>query len=887
MKQLYEINVNIQWVSKNLTNLCEGLEDDKYKSAKDIISLSSTIKNTISQIRQDIKDYSSQFKYSFSDLKRRFTMVKESLVEILDVLGKSNTISKNKEQLVFCAAGGLGVWEEKCLDEYGSWVQSFLEYKLESAIDTKNLQLGKEIIDCAKEIDFCSEDLLEKQGELVKKCPPILLLKQYQQELKTNKLLSLIGEKLSPSISYLTQTPAGYQEKSVKLVHSETYVRSEKHPKVLKLGKNALILYSDKELQNGDPAHAGSYGNLMQMLGDTFEASDQEMTTSPGNALLYHSLLFYKNRTCEYIVDEMMLNKHTSMLKVGFYNKYPCVMVWIDPKSICKSEQTTWPSPAAQDEWVNFLMSYFVGLVNFNAYKADIPIELQRRSSFGFMTPTIAPTSGSFRINIGVVPKVYADIIVASLKQLNEVLKSLSTLALPLPEDIFYGSAAHKKYLTEVTPKKVNPKKTQDKKVKVKKIYEPIILDSLLHVLWAQIEKRGKTTVQNVVRTAYARDGIAMEVLNKLMKNKTHVQAFASGLEWAINKIYIKKLGARTSISLKTEEELNSNIKFTNHKCKINDESFWKMIADIIRHFSKLEIPRLHSTLEKLRQCCKSKMLNEVYLHLDMLNQLIFVSSIDNAKIEENGDGYGSDSDTEEVVTVKTRREQSANAKHKIEKKKIVKEEIKDELEKIKIFSKKIITHNGMRAIWGVILTISQYLKEKNDKGNTTCRLCLDNTYYEVPLGLKIISQLHKDSSIQQVKTKDLANSILYDLNACVTNGKPSELLDLETIGNKILILDATSATNEQINPYLLNFAQSRSSMLFVVDSGFKNQQGGADLNQYGTVRIFTRDKKTLEKLYSKIKTIEPPLLSPTSHALRRIYKAADLVPVTRKLFKN
>ena len=246
----------------------------------------------------------------------------------------------------------------------------------------------------------------------------------------------------------------------------------------------------------------------MQMLGDKFSPSEETPETTFSDTVLYHSYLKYKNNICDFVVTEIKKQRDSSFIRVGHYNDYPCIMVHISEETIHKAKKTKTPSSAAFEAWVDFLISYFVGLVNYAAYKNKIPLEIERRSGFGFFTPSIAPTGNSFRINIGLIPKIYAQLIVDALVELDKVLEKITDENAEIPEvseEIFYGSDEHKAY--------------------VGKKYTLVELDDMLQLLWAKVEKgdAGKTTVQNIVRTPYARDSVAIEVFkqrNKKTKNQ-------------------------------------------------------------------------------------------------------------------------------------------------------------------------------------------------------------------------------------------------------------------------------------------------------------------------------------------------------------------------------
>lgn len=54
MKLLYEIDNKLKFFSEALTDLCEGLENEKYKSSEEIKTLTSKVWKNVSHIQQEI-----------------------------------------------------------------------------------------------------------------------------------------------------------------------------------------------------------------------------------------------------------------------------------------------------------------------------------------------------------------------------------------------------------------------------------------------------------------------------------------------------------------------------------------------------------------------------------------------------------------------------------------------------------------------------------------------------------------------------------------------------------------------------------------------------------------------------------------------------------------
>ncbi|GEM_PF-6850596 len=648
----------------------------------------------------------------------------------------------------------------------------------------------------------------------------------FRTQHQSNPLSELIGARLSPARVNLSETPP---LANAELEDTETYIRSEKHPLPKQLGNNAhLFNVSGDLLKNGGHAHYGNYRNAFEMLGDISELQEnRQRQTSPGDAVLYDALLNYKNAICRYVAENTKKTQD-NLITVNFYNDYPCVMVHIKKitQTLFKNTQTKIPSDNAFEEWVNFLISYFVASLNYAAYKANLPIEIKRQSGFGFQTPSVAPMKESIRINIGLTPIAYADLMIDCLNSLGDLLQNfkLSKNKIPsLPEGTFYQSAEHEIYLANK--------------------YPHYALENILQLLWVQVEKKGRTTVQNLMRTAFIREGISAEIFKALCLPKTNLEAFFVGLQWAITRIQ----ATEKKLTVIQEEALRYGKHFSSTPKKIDDPVFWELVKLIIARARQVNNHYLIETLDAIENAIDQKIINKLYNHFEILNELFFVNAIESATDNDVGDGYGSDSETE------------------------------GEAQGEKLFAKKIITHNGMRAIWAAVEAAMHHLQA----GLVPCRLFLDQSYFEISLGLQLIQKINSTQTITKTKKTSQANVILYDLNACATSAITNAdytLLDC----NKIVILDATSATTDCVRVHINKFASSRASTLFIVESGFKNQQFGADKNSYGVVRIFTRDKKTREALYSFIKTAEQPIRSKTSHYLRRCYKLFGTVPVTK-----
>lgn len=674
-----------------------------------------------------------------------------------------------------------------------------------------------------------------------------LLAKIRKKNIQHNPAAILVACQLSPSLIYLRSSPYG----NSRVTESEVYCRSEKN----RLTKDTRFLYSahKKELTMGLNAHLGNYQNIMQKSGDSYVPSEKREYTSTGSSELHDTILEYKKSLCLQVESD---SKTTKYIKIIYANSFPCIMVHVQKNSIINVAGEKKLTDASHKAWVEFLISVFTGMINYYAYEQNIHIELERRSSFGFSTPTICETGESFRISMGLVPEIYANIITATLHKLDELISSLHKSRIKVSPEIFYGKKIHEDYLG----KNISP------------------INNLLHVLFLPVETKSGLGVRNITRTSYARQGLSMVMFNKLQQGGSPLEGFAKALSWSVKKIDVKPNGYRV---VDGERELKYSLKFDcsedvkysqvfNKKCiALDDKAFWALIHDLVNNVRKVKkiiskkksansnkLQDLYVELE-LRskkitaENIESKQLQYLYYNLEMLNEIIFAISLLEKSFENTDDGYGSDSECE------------------------------GEIEETHLYAKKIITHNGMRAIWCALIAASRYLSDQKLKQ----RVFMKTAYYEVEKGFKKLISLHDIDGITIVNNTSEASILIHDLNACVTDGSINPDYTL-TNANKVLILDVTSSTASQVKTHLKRFSESRAAVLFLVDSGFKNQQLGADKNQYGTVRVFTKSKKSTDKIYDNMLKDEEPILSMTSHVLRRNMKQIGVVPTNKNYMK-
>jgi hypothetical protein len=704
---------------------------------------------------------------------------------------------------------------------------------------------------------------------------------------ETKSAANLIGAPLSTTRPYLTTST--YHPSDLK--ESGKYIRSSEHPWHRWISariKENQEKISRKERSGVVEAYLGEPENPFDRLlppavmrsSALTQVENKTARKQPANfpkteGQLYDLLLLTRKNTCQYIQDQCHFDEKAA-IKVGYYNEYPCIMVFMHPLSTTENATDT-----ALKAWTEVLMSYFLALVNYTAQQKGFAIEMLRRSSFGFLTPTIAECGRSFRINVGIIPREYAQVLINSLGVLNGTLLILRDrnfsspgIDIRLPKRIFLDDPQYESYLNDRRlPKE---KKSADRIPERNRVKRPSIKD-LLDFISIKVEKgpQGKTALANMTRSAFGRDALNAEIY-KLLHSLSNgasatislaTQAFLGGLRWGLERIRVEPKGSQLKLSFDQSGDINF-ARIQNPPAKVADSDFFKSIKSIISAMESAQnisssglalFPETHplshvkksviEELQKIHRLICSQSIAGLYPRLEMLHELIYIQTLlssgeDVAPEEE----YGSDSDIELEPSEATKR-----AGHTL-------------------YGKKIIARNGMKAVSASILAISSYLE--SSKENAPLQCYLKDAYYEINNVIKHFKKTKK--KIKLLKSATKADLLFYDANACITDGNITrEVSDRELANIRILIIDSTSASIGQHHTWVARFHQYPNiQLLLFVSSGFKNEQMGADKNPYGTIRIFAKHKGHLEKFLTAIKLQKNiSIRSALSHSYRRLHK--------------
>lgn len=573
---------------------------------------------------------------------------------------------------------------------------------------------------------------------------------------------------------------------------------------------------------------------------------------------LYDFLLEYKLSICSLLVEklkeEMEMNEISQIFEVFFGNDYPCIMVQVKSlNALVKNEQNS---------MYKIFVAYFIAITNFEAKKNNVPIEMVHRSSFGHNFPSTVATGTSFRINIGIVPKIYVTkVLVESLKILNNeflvpLLKEDFKLDLD-PEDVTRLKKQAQSYMeskSDKAKKKAKPKSMLQMKNLIAKstCFTWNIGEPLISILCKSGDSRGgKITYQIMRKKQYVDELIDLVHLNLISAEND----FSKPLKLFLRRINYYLVGNEWKVTMYNMyfEENKAKLQHFNraeHAAIKEDVEYWKILRRLSLKF-KL------SSIDDLSKVIGEKKIYGLNKALEKCN-LKFVQN--SSYINDAENGYGSDSECE------------------------------IEIEGKKIYAKKIVLATGMRAI-----TYARYL--------STCvthsqKVDTRFMYFETA---EAIQQTRVNSVLQKTlfpKLKpDSQHAVKYiDLTHCATdfvNPKKASIVDINQIQNEItdteqvLVLDYTSARSDRIFE-AIKVCLKKAPILILINSGLKNEQCGADMNPYGTLRIFAEDKNVLTKLYfTLLVCLKGEELPKQTHQIRKAYKDAGAVLGIERLFKR
>jgi hypothetical protein len=264
----------------------------------------------------------------------------------------------------------------------------------------------------------------------------------------------------------------------------DTYHRSESSRFFTIAGSRKKAQFSSPCTKKGEKdhsfhAHTGGFHSPF-VLGEYDEAFKLEKHVDEGIINVRDQLLLYKIRMAKTVVEnfeKLTTNKQKVRLKnkrtqftfrpiVFAENDSPCVLVAfpvLNPVEIKTEAVKYWAGKP--EAFQSLLLCSFIAFLNVEAMREKIPIEMVLRASFGHNLPSVCESNKTFRINVGLIPKCYAELIAKALHQLNQAVNKIT-------DEQTSKVTFHDGFLTQV--KRYNAKKLK-KAISKKTLYRELV----------------------------------------------------------------------------------------------------------------------------------------------------------------------------------------------------------------------------------------------------------------------------------------------------------------------------------------------------------------------------------------------------------------------------
>ncbi len=667
-------------------------------------------------------------------------------------------------------------------------------------------------------------------------------------------------------------------------------------------------------------SHAGNFISPLsvQEYRQAFDA-EKKRKAGGGSENMHDALLSYKRKMCRVIKERFnkqyhashkyfpkAMTKHTLNI-VQSDNRYPCVVILLPnnnpdcydtrPKDWVtywgKTRKAKSVKTNKHEQFQQLLTCIFIAYININAEKEGIPIEMVMRSSFSHNGPSVSSTGETFRINPGLIPTCYADLIAKTLVDIMIVLHNIDDrqgeYRLKPAQELSYKEYYYHKLRLKIDTKSVLDKlkgsagyENGFSEDNLSTLYDSYIAlkeelpdkrkagickkPTLTHGMcaWELIRQSATTTgkdcLQEIFRHHGGKDLLISRLMIAIRSRKTHPIQYALGqmideLEPLIElrspsrqtkTAQLQMPNLSTSISRNVQKQFFSNPSF--EWIYRHDKAFFDIIAKMMHSLRPLHRPK-----------SKQPPLFGLYAMLELAGLEFAMQHIHKTLPGTRGlahiaPGFGSDSDSEVSLCNKSR-----------------------------LYHKKIRVCSGMKAILIAHLTALQFYSKSHD--NKTLAIDCTRMYFETLDAIKLVKK-NREFDVTFIKSTDQYDTkygnflLYYDLNhnnstsVRTTQERAAaaidKLLRRARPTPKVVILDWTSATtSEMLQSVESCFRKEDINIVLCVSSGLKNSQAGTDYNPYGEIRIFTRDhaltsrlrKGMIHALHGK------PLVDPTQHA--------------------
>jgi hypothetical protein len=507
-------------------------------------------------------------------------------------------------------------------------------------------------------------------------------------------------------------------------------------------------------------------------------------------------------------------------------------------------------------------------MVNKVARQCRMHVDVTIRNSFGYDTPSLADTPvkseeiGSFRINFGLILPAYVEIVCFTLNELAQLLDLLLKNTKAMEKEPHRIPGMGIEYYDGADQHKVKDQEA---------------IRDILEYACFKIETGGKPTINSITRTSEACDLINKTAFDTYIPgdNTSLVKAFATSMLRLFMSMSVDK-----SLSTTVDAAHNVYMDYEPRDASLLTKDIYEIRPDLLLKLDeilKITIRQIEILFNQIDVASKKKLaiikswaeviasnlhVRNPYLpvFLDISTEFMYyliLKQLENPSANPDlQDGDASDSEHED-----------------------------DE-----IIGKKVVTHNGMRAILTPVEIIKRIIRDKKRPVSQDIELDVSATYFEVKQALDIMPGLNYDG---RPGKKDMLqkqpDAVLRDNNACVnteTNQLSKPVKDQMAESDvEFWIVDITGSTQKETDELIEMLKKRPEKLLFLVSSGFKHEQSGGEKNPYGTVRVFAhqRNREAWEDAFDKLITCDKGLPG-LSHHIRRMHKLIGNTPTNASI---
>lgn len=463
----------------------------------------------------------------------------------------------------------------------------------------------------------------------------------------------------------------------------------------------------------------------------------------------------------------------------------------------------------------NVIISYFIGLLNYHAEKAQKAYCSQRRQSFGFSRATLTDVgSMTIRISLGFEPHEYSSIIITALDELNTLLTEFD-----------FRNAA----------------------------------DENLKQYFAAKEKSRKQDGKNTERTGNFFLGAMRSEQNKLQACfDAHQCRQQSSQKTKAFSNYLEKVVKRQE-NLKSV--IKSNIYIGNNKenSEVQKGVIVKVLENVLYHvhtkIDTFSVPTeettwLHSywhALNKLSNKCTNA--NELLAQKNTLGASEFYKQA-TALVDDILE-YFFILDAINIVQLSKQEQQSLVTNLKRQQKTMLYQALGCSEENTDIY----YADSGQQAIIANLLAMDmQLIQDRNKEGKDENTIYLfERSYYEIDLFLQTTNlsttKIQKDAHTVLVDIRDIDKFIVDDFS------------QLKTV--TIDITHNVCLTNTKLIK-LVNALHEKGVWVSLVNSSLKHEQLGLDKIQSGRISIIKPDSKKLsDNVQNELSSISGEAMHP------------------------